>query len=106
MTTATKETRQQKRAKVRAEEKAKEVDTSTLAYKESVFQGLVTVQQLVNTRPLSRREQDRIETIRGGLGVALGNLVEHAQHMELDLKTAAIKEEIEIYKNGLPDEQA
>lgn len=103
MTTATKESRQSRRRKEREKEKAEHAAPQTLSQKQSVLEGLVGVQSLVSGRVLTHAEQDRIENIRGGLAYALGKVVEQAQHMEIDLKIAAIREEIDIYKNGLPN---
>lgn len=77
--------------------KTQEKGTETLAYKQSILDGLVTTLNL-NTRPLFPREKEQTEAIEYGVTTRLAALVERCKHEELDIKIAGIRETIAILK--------
>jgi hypothetical protein len=71
--------------------------TDTLAYKQSVLNGLVNVIEL-HQRLLNPIEKDKIDALENGLTTRLQALVERSKHEEIDLKIASMREVIAILK--------
>jgi hypothetical protein len=72
--------------------------TETLAYKQSVLNGLVTVIEL-NQRLLNPIEKNKIDALENGLTTRLQALVERSKHEEIDLKIIAMREVKAILKS-------
>lgn len=78
---------------------SKEKGTETLAYKQSVLDGLVTTIRL-NQRLLDPNEKATIDRLENSLTFYLKELVEHCKHEEIDLKTKVMKEVIAVLKSS------
>ena len=77
--------------------KTKPKGTETIAYKESILNGLAT-QIDERKRTLSPKEADKEEAIKHGLITRLNILRDEFRHRELDYKITALREVIALAK--------
>lgn len=101
MVVAIEETRQQRRARERAEAKVKDANPKTFDEKQRFLLDLVDVLKHYTANELSSSEKKRVEEIRIGLTVDMNVLLEESRMREVDMKIEGVKAEIDVYKSGL-----
>jgi hypothetical protein len=75
------------------------IEEQTLAYKQSVLNGLVTTIGMLQ-RPLSLSEQEKVQALEYSQTMRLNRLVEECKQRELEIKIEQMRKLIAILKNN------